>query len=71
MAKTQMLTFKSSTKTFFRNQLYIFTQPNVSMSNQTQNCKITLKYAIDEVAPPDDTIQIEEMIKENLKEITP
>lgn len=71
MAKTQMLTFKSSTKTFFRNQLYIFTQSNVTMSNQIQNCKITLKYAIDEVEPPDDTIQIEEMIKENLKEITP
>lgn len=41
------------------------------MSNQTQNCKIKLKYAIDEVAPSDDTIQIEEMIKDNLSEIIP
>lgn len=71
MTKTELLTFKSSTKTFFRNQLYIFTQPNVSISNQTQNCKIKLKYAIDEVAPSDDTIQIEEMIKDNLSEIIP
>ena len=38
------------------------------MGSQIQNCKITC-IAIDEIAPPDEIIQNEEMVKDNVNKI--